>query len=130
MIKFTESIKQLWIAGLRDPEVVQTTGALCAEVEGKICYCGIGVLGKTLLEAGVAKTRGYGPVEVYNLYDDDPLYLMSAYDIIDKVSHTDSSIKGIAGPSLTGAISTLNDKEGKTLPEIADWIETYVKVEE
>ena len=130
MIKFTENIKQLWIAGLRDPEVVQTTGALCEEKEGKLCYCGIGVLGKVLLEAGVAKTKGYAQVEVYNLYGDDPDYLMDAYDIIYKVQHTDDSKKAVTGPSLTGAIATMNDKEGKTLPEIADWIETYVKVEE
>lgn len=107
--------KELWLAALRSGEREQGKGYL--NVSGK--FCCLGVLCEVAIESGVVVEKGKDQVgaDHYYYYDGRSSYPpLAVYVWSGLDGHTAAN-----GPDMS--LSVMNDHEGKTFPEIADWIE-------
>ena len=104
-------VKELWLAALRSGDREQGKGYL--NVDGK--FCCLGVLCEVAIESGVGVTKQ----EDLGTY-----YYGSRSSFPPKAVYDWSGLPGLTtadGPDVR--LSIMNDGDGKTFLEIADWIE-------
>lgn len=98
-MKMNPEIKQKWVEALRSGRYKQEKGALLVQASGGAGYCCMGVLCEIV--DGLPPFKG-------------------------QVFPTETTWKTCGGLELMGlenTLSLMNDQEGKTFPEIAQWIE-------
>lgn len=109
-----KELRDAWVAALRSGEYEQTTETL--ESDG--AYCCLGVL------CVVAKIDI--PPDANDLDYNDEGDEQGIYDL--RALRDDCGL-GTGHDSPQIKLITMNDEDGKTFPEIADWIEMNVPVE-
>jgi len=107
--------KELWLAALRSGEREQGKGYL--NVSDK--FCCLGVLCEVAIESGVVVEKEKDQVGADHYY-----YYGGRSSYPPQAVYVWSGLGGLTtanGPDMK--LSTLNDHDGKTFLEIADWIE-------
>lgn len=118
-----QDLKDKWIEGLRSGKYRQGQKFFkYHDAEGNICHCAVGVLGQIMVDTGELQEYTSLPGEEYG---DNP-NLSKAYRFGDNLGHLSPFSRLYFQHG--NAIYTMNDDEGKTFPEIADWIEKNVEV--
>ncbi len=115
--KLDPELKSKWLKALRSGKYMQGRGRLCSLYRGISTYCCLGVL------ADVIDPKDWESFLVHNSWKHMTTSLSSSSDI-DK--NTYNVLKQVSTNSLKTVENHLifmNDSQGKTFPEIADWIE-------
>lgn len=113
-----KSIRDAWVQSLRSGLYPQIQGRLCRKEYGGLGFCCLGVL------ADVADPTAWGPPPEH---EGGTRHFAGAYsgtlpdDLMTEVGLTYDAER---------MLIAMNDKEGKTFPEIAAWIEENIPVEE
>lgn len=102
-MSITQQEKQEWIDKLRGGKYKQGVLALCDDWRK---HCCLGVLCRVLKIKNITSGVGSGNVGI--------------------IEHAYNSIDEVIGPDNARTLMIMNDTEGKTFPEIADWIETNI----
>jgi hypothetical protein len=113
----TQELKDRWISAARDPKTIQVRGTLVDRIPGTggmLGYCIMGLLGKVLVDDKIA-SRELPPREMMGT-------LQYEHEIHMAVKNFSLDTAGMMVPQLV----TLNDHGGRTLGELADWIELHV----
>ena len=93
----TKAIKNKWVKALRSGKYKQTSGSFCREVEGKLCYCVIGVLA-----------------------------LVAKIPVSPDITSNYTSVQEILDKDLMWKFISLNDKDGETFVQLADIVDDLV----
>lgn len=109
--------KTLWLEALRSGKYRQTTGFLKVEREGKQHYCCLGVLCEVLKDK-YEISEGESCVTPGLTFFDD-----SSDALTDKLISTFK----LEGDAVT-TLYRMNDDDGRSFAEIADWIEAHVQI--
>lgn len=117
-------LKKAWLEDLRSGNLLQIDGQLCAQGTKNIKarYCCLGVLGRSCQRTGLFKVVFQKVVGGWT----------NARNLVYKDNSQDEklpdNLRKEIGISVKGAdrLMLMNDKEGKTFKEIADWIEKYL----
>lgn len=115
VIKLPTKFKAKWLAALRSGEIKQARGALCT-TDGMCC------MGVACRVAGTPFERG---VDKLIRTPSGNIYLPGKGDLPDDVLATlyESDNGGV---TTAGNLSEMNDEEGKSFAEIANWIEEHL----
>lgn len=117
-------VKALWVDALRSGEYFQAIGKLRRDQGDLICHCALGVLADLAIKTGgVGEWRredGYDSwvheVETADEYGTYwmPMYSVPPTQVLEWAGTTYEAVEGVI---------TLNDAEGKSFNEIADYVE-------
>lgn len=112
-----KAIRDAWVQSLRSGLYPQIRGALCRREQEGYCFCALGVL------ADVVDPRGW---------ETGDLELGMFREYVGYVGRLPEEMCDEIGLPRTVCLQVvgLNDKGGKTFPEIASWIEENIPVEE
>jgi hypothetical protein len=128
-------IKAQWLAALRSGEYTQTNGALRREdSDGSVGFCCLGVLCDVLAKDGKVKYEpeaGYPDLRNYGAGVDSEGDFVSGsafslpYVVCELVGISTDAGEFEDAEGHNRSLISLNDSQGKTFPEIADFIEKY-----
>lgn len=101
-------IKAKWVAALRSGKYKQGKNVLCRPSStGELAYCCLGVLGE---ELGLLSTQGHCDWKSWGIDGN-----------IGSIPADEAEELGLSGKQ--GVLVDMNDRDGKSFNEIADWIE-------
>lgn len=114
-----KNIKKKWTEALRSGKFVQGKMSLKRKLdaETEFRYCCLGVLCEVLTEVN--------PDVTFEVAENDPNYQRVVYKTSKSGINLPWDLRGVVGifPVVETTLVEMNDDEGKTFAEIADWID-------
>lgn len=115
--KLDPELKSKWLKALRSGKYMQGRGRLCSPYRGISAYCCLGVL------ADVIDPKGWESFLVYNSWKYMTASLSLSSDIDKNTYNVLEQASSNSLNTVEDHLLSMNDVQGKSFSEIADWIE-------
>lgn len=127
--KLPREITKDWLTALRSGEYAQVDGVLAHRDEGigeKTCYCCLGVLS---VVCGIPDDKIMEVTTLERLEEHFSDIADTDFSLTEKFGIPKELLEStLMYDGLSDKLIDLNDNQGKTFPEIADWIEENVEL--